>query len=473
MKYFLATLIIAITLPLVAQAEVRINEIAWMGVTGTGGQYGEWFELYNDGAEPVSLTGWVLYKDGGAKSLIVLSQSIPADGYLLVERTTPSMTDPVPGIQDISGTFSNGGLANTGEYLVLKTADGSVVEELNFAAGWPIADSSTKDTMQWTGSVWVAAPGTPKAQNANAPSTPVIDEEIVKEETVAVTEVEKTTEAVEESTQTNTSHKSSKDKTIKSLSLIYPKNDPRINFIVPGAVYQGVLYEYEGTVILEKSEPKYGNFVWNMGDGTVLKTDTLSSIRHSYQYPGIYTVTLAYHSAPAYIRPIIQASAVVEVMMPTITLTALNSGTLQIKNTANTSIDMSGWLLYTPEGYAELPLFTILAPKGNMALPIDRIGLRVLTTATLKTKEGNTMAVLGISEDRTQVVKRRSTTPAPLSFMSYAAAAEPFVEHTTEETAVLTPQTEQHRTKTIVIGAVVAIGIALLLFLERFIARQE
>ncbi len=469
MKYFLAALIMMITFPLVAQAEVQINEVAWMGVTGSSGQYGEWLELYNDSAQAVSLSGWGIYKDGGTKVVFMLSDTIPALGYLLVERTTASMPDPVSGIDDESGVFSNNGLANTGEHLVLKNDTEAIVDELSFSGGWPAGDSTTKETMQYTEGGWITAVSTPKLSNADAPEGSSDEEHDPPSDTPDESAEE---EGVEETPAVTTQHSTNKKKS-GILPAVTSKNTPSIKVVVPTTVYQGVQYEYNGTVLLERGSPKKGTFLWNMGDGTVLRTDALSALRHTYEYPGVYTVTLAYHTATEFTRALLQSSAVVTVVASTVELSILNPQTLQIKNTAKTSIDMSGWLLYTPEGYAEIPLFTILAPKGNIALPIDRVGLTMLTTATLKTKEGNTMAVLGSTEKAPQVVRSSTRPQVPLSFIPYATAAVQDTAVPAEAPFVSGNQTQQNRTKTIVIGAVVVVITLLLLFLERFMARAE
>lgn len=139
-------------------------------------QYSEWIELYNDGADAVSLDGWKLYKTGNTL-LYTLSKSINAGKYLLVERITASAPDAVPGISDEAGAFGGAGLRNTGEDLSLQDKDGNTINIVPFASSWPAGDAKSKDTMQWTGSKWITAPGTPDAQNASdnaPPETPAV-----------------------------------------------------------------------------------------------------------------------------------------------------------------------------------------------------------------------------------------------------------------------------------------------------------
>jgi hypothetical protein len=167
MKYyivlFLCALFFPVLFPASVSAAVRINEVAWMGTAAS--QYSEWIELYNDAADAVSLKDWKLYKTD-AVLLYTLSKSIPGKGYLLIERTTPTASDAVPGINDEAGAFGGSGLRNTGEDLVLEDKEGTVIDKLSFASGWPAGDAKTKDTMQVSGSTWITAPGTPDAVNA-------------------------------------------------------------------------------------------------------------------------------------------------------------------------------------------------------------------------------------------------------------------------------------------------------------------
>jgi hypothetical protein len=175
MKYILrlfpGVLAASFLFPHISHAEVKFNEIAWMGTTNS--QYSEWIELYNSGSDAVPLAGWTIYKTGNAL-LFTLTKTIAAGGYLLIEHTTPSAPDAVPGINDESGTFGAGGLKNSGEDLILKDKSGTAIDTLSFANGWPAGDAKTKDTMQWNGQKWITAPGTPDAQNAATTVTPVV-----------------------------------------------------------------------------------------------------------------------------------------------------------------------------------------------------------------------------------------------------------------------------------------------------------
>lgn len=142
-------------------ADIEINEIAWMGTTGSFND--EWIELRNTTGASISLAGWTLNAADGTPS-INLSGSIPANGFFLLERTDDSS---VPGIA--ADLIYSGALENGGETLELRDSGGALVDSVS---GWSAGDNSTKATMERTSSGWQTATasydvgfGTPNASN--------------------------------------------------------------------------------------------------------------------------------------------------------------------------------------------------------------------------------------------------------------------------------------------------------------------
>ena len=107
---FLFVIFLFLVFPAISFAQLIINEIAWMGTTESANA--EWVELYNTTSENIDLSGWGLYEAGGDTLMISLSKNIIANGYFLIERVTPSVSDSVSGIDDVSGSFGGGGLIN-------------------------------------------------------------------------------------------------------------------------------------------------------------------------------------------------------------------------------------------------------------------------------------------------------------------------------------------------------------------------
>lgn len=166
--HLLLAIIVAIllfTIPMIANATVVINEVAWMG--GPASASDEWIELYNDGADAVALGGWKLVADDGAPT-ISLSGSIPAGGFYIMERTDD---DSAPGVT--ADKIYTGDLANAGETLKLIDGDATVVDVVVGGSGWSGigGNNTTKDTPQrQAGSTWITGIPTPKAMNTTVSS---------------------------------------------------------------------------------------------------------------------------------------------------------------------------------------------------------------------------------------------------------------------------------------------------------------
>ncbi len=454
--------------PYAAHAAVRITEVAWMGVAGTNGQYGEWVELFNDGTEAVDLAGWTLTKDGGNKLIFTLTKTISPNGYLLIERTTASMQDPVPGVDDESGTFANNGLANTGEDLVLKDASGVAVHTLSFASGWPAGDAATKETMQWYQDAWVTAPATPKAIS----SAPAQAEE---------TEEDENSEESEEETD--------EEPAVKKIATSAPKRVvPKFTLAVPAETYQYVEGRFAATLTLEDGQPHTeGTFVWNMGDGTVIEQNELVPLMHRYSYPGTYTVWVGYFATVFDAEPTLEAVKTVKVTIPALTVTALGTEAVQIENTSSAAVDLSKWRIISNHQYAILPDRTMIAPKSSITLSGATLGFIEITPDVAIARPGGEViqAPVAAAQQSTTV---QTPTPKKVSvkqkvvrrtspLQAYAQGSPAAVEgafadaSAVEENPVGAPT--QNRTKRILFGAVALTVLALFVLLERFMAKRE
>src|SRR3989338_2557344 len=95
----------------VAQNDIIINEIAWMGNTNSINN--EWIELKNTTSNIINLDGWLL-KTTDNKIKVYLTGQIPIQGFYLLERTDD---DSVPNITD--DFIYKGALNNSGQSLEL------------------------------------------------------------------------------------------------------------------------------------------------------------------------------------------------------------------------------------------------------------------------------------------------------------------------------------------------------------------
>jgi len=174
--------------------DVVINEIAWMGTATSS--FDEWIELYNTTEQPINLNGWMLKSLTGDSPdpQIVLSGTIGAFGYFLLERTDDTS------ISDISADqIYTGALSDTGEYLELRDIANEVIDSVDGSAEWPAGDNTTKSSMErinpaqpgnnstnWNTNDGVTKNGldagenpingTPKAENSVYNTSPVLSE---------------------------------------------------------------------------------------------------------------------------------------------------------------------------------------------------------------------------------------------------------------------------------------------------------
>ena len=121
----------------VTQADVVINEIAWMGTTNSS--YDEWFELRNTTNSSIALNNWTLKSTDGTPN-ITLVGSIPANGFFLLERTDDTSVPSVSADQIYTGA-----MGNAGENMELRDASGTLIDSVDT---WHAGNNSTKTTME-------------------------------------------------------------------------------------------------------------------------------------------------------------------------------------------------------------------------------------------------------------------------------------------------------------------------------------
>lgn len=171
-------ILLLVLLPFVVVArteDVIINEIAWMGSKIEGvdprqwWRY-EWLELFNTKDNPLRIHGWKIELSREKLDFsIPLKGTIPAKGYILV-----ASSDKIQNADVIYGSLA-GKFANSGQLVVLKDAQGQIVDSVDATSGWPAGNNKEKYTMErragtvpaWQTSLNVG--GTPRAKNSMAP----------------------------------------------------------------------------------------------------------------------------------------------------------------------------------------------------------------------------------------------------------------------------------------------------------------
>ncbi len=331
---------ITLFLPSFVSASVVINEITWMGTAVSSTD--EWIELYNNGFEAVDLTGWVLKAQDDAP-MINLSGSIPGNSFFLLERTDDTT---VPTI--IADLIYTGALSNDGEVLILNNASGNEIDKVDASAGWPAGDNTTKETMQWNGSVWITAAATPRAINSGASESPQ-----------------------QQQTQPPSQPSSGGS---DSSPYIPPEKLPKIKADAgpDKTVVVGASTEFRGQAFGLKDELlDNARFLWTFGDGAAKEG---KNITHIYRYPGNYIVVLDITSGDysAADRALIKATAnqffISEVKIGT-------EGWIEFENKSKQEIDISGCQIRTNGKVFTFPQSSRILSSAYLVVPSEVSGL--------------------------------------------------------------------------------------------------
>jgi|GEM_PF-1155435 len=342
------------------QAQVRISEIAWQGYLGDANN--EWIEIYNEGSASVNLDGWLLEAEDGTPSINLSGLSISSNSFLLLERTDD---DSVPGIA--GDVFYTGALANTGELLRLKNADGTVQHSASFTSGWPeVSDSS--QTLSFLNNSWVVSVATPKSANeASAENENEDDEE-------------------DDDGESNSSNDSDEDSNSASSSskqkeeVHYDKR--KVTIESPGHAYVGVPLIF-GSVGRDHDGGKLrkGIYIWNMGDGNVLYKNSSEEFSYTYNHPGEYVVVLYYNNVSfgkdlEELDPEAQDQHVLNVLEHAISIeNVLPNGTLSLTNNSAYTVDLDGWRLTNGDVDFILPRRTLVRAGKTITLPSSNTGI--------------------------------------------------------------------------------------------------
>ncbi len=338
-KTLINALIALTTLPSMVHAQVRINEVAWMGAEGNANA--EWIELYNEGTDTLSLSNWTLVSSTGTPS-ITLTGSIGGGGFYLLTRTSATILPGVTGDQVYTGALSNGGAS-----LTLADASGAQVDFVEGGTNWETigGDNTTKKTPQRGASGWITAAPTPRAGNAE-----------IAGETEEEGEVEEQT-----ATTTPSTTISGLSTTATTPSYALPKL-----YIVAGAnriVAKSAVTPFSAYVYDEKGKQRRNSKVsWSFGDGV---REVGAQTQHAFSAVGTYLVVVrAENDETSALRTII-----VEVEDADVAIGEVTGEGIELRNNGDEILDVSGWILRAGSKRFVLPLDTALLPKTAVMFP--------------------------------------------------------------------------------------------------------
>ena len=113
-------------------AGVIINEIHYSPKDKTVRE--EFVEVYNDDQNVVDLSGW--YFSQGIDFTFPAGTSLAPGAYLVVAEDPAVLKALYPDLSAVVGPFS-GGLAARGDHLVLRSAMGILMDEVDYRLGFP------------------------------------------------------------------------------------------------------------------------------------------------------------------------------------------------------------------------------------------------------------------------------------------------------------------------------------------------
>lgn len=398
-----------------AFASVRINEIAWMGTTSSAND--EWMELYNTDSSSVDLSGWTLSATDGAP-VVTLSGSISGNSYFLLERTDDST---VP--SETADQIYSGALGNEGENLTLKNTGGSVIDTVNQSGGWEGGDNVTKETMQYTGSIWVTGSSTPRAQNVSGGSSNDDDDED-DEESDDDEDTDNDDEEVSE-TRNNVRDEEKKKTDVYTLQLA-----------TDSVIIAGNPARFTVGVYKNGNRQTLGVHTWNFGDGTFvedgerhLRSDF--DVTHTYQHPGTYVAVFEYRTSMLKKDPEVKHRVTINVMPHTVDISSVIPGqSITLENSTTKEVALDGWALVTSGGKYIFPRNTFLSANTKVTFSQETLGIPLDMSATLFLSDQKTMV--------SSLVK----TPMPRS-VSTITTKKTSLSNTTEGDLVITPLNEK------------------------------
>ncbi|OGG61516.1 hypothetical protein A3C87_02595 [Candidatus Kaiserbacteria bacterium RIFCSPHIGHO2_02_FULL_49_34] len=334
MRYTILTFFVSafLTLPFSAFAEIRINEIAWMG--GNGNANCEWIELYNDSDTEVDIAGWSFMVNTTKNATLLGNPGeliIEPYGYYVIARkfstTAASATTCHPYFESFGNVYLGGigSLNNTA--LSISLFDPTSVEPIDSVTATNVnwseyskANTGNYDTVQRSGATWSLGTPTPAAPN-----------------TATVPSATQTTNTAAYTTVTTAWDKDQ----IRQLSIV-----------APDTLHAGVPFTFT-SITSPKDSRKYKSHLWNFGDFT---TSKLSSPTHTYAKPGTYLIHLTVDGD----TPLILTKTIT-VIAPSIIATRLLNGDFEIINNGTTPLDLSNFTIVGSTTFTIPQHSTILA----------------------------------------------------------------------------------------------------------------
>lgn len=385
-------LLIALSVPFVASADVIINEFLYDG-PGTDTDQ-EYVELFNSGSAPVDLSKWKI-NDGSSHVLNVPpknggvgSITIEPGAYVLLVDNAANFIAAHPGV---SGTIIDTvlSLANLGGTIALSDDTGTVVSSVTYSKDQ--GANGDGNSLQKNGSTWIMALPTTNATNATVAAAPV-------------TESSTSTASTSASVQTTVASTPVSSYVAPPVPTLFADaGDDRAVIVGADTEFNGRAYDRD------RQDVDHVRFMWNFGDGSTAEG---SSVMHHYDYPGLYAVVLSI----AQNKTAVLDKIVVQADPARLSFTTMPDGSVSIGNQDSRELDVSGWIIRSFARSFILPEHSILL-KGS-SLRVSQRTLNFFSGPETELAYPNGVLALNANASTPQSPTETAVPPTPASAVS-------------------------------------------------------
>lgn len=355
-KFFLT--IILLGTPIFSFAQLEISEIMYDVPGSDTGR--EWIEVHNTGGAEINISNWKFLESPSASNhsltLVQGTASLAGNGLAVIVSDSTRFLIDWPGF---SGTIFKASFSmnNTGSTLILKDGELNVKDEVNYSSTQ--GANGDGNTLQKSGTSWVAGTPTPGATNTSAGNS-----------TSATTTVTSSESRAQSSSSGNSS--SSSSGSTHSSPVPLGETKPKITFEVSAGrdrlttVGNSITFQSE-IIKSDNISPESIFYTWSFGDGLILQGKTVT---HHYNFPGEHVVVLNAQSSD--LQAVSRVN--VRVFTPQISILRVSDGVELTNKTAN-EINLEGWSLVSSNKSFMFPKDTIISGNKKVVFPDNITGL--------------------------------------------------------------------------------------------------
>ena len=329
-----------------ALAQVEITEIMYDLEVGKDNDR-EWVELYNNGTEPIDISGWRLFEADTNHKLKVIfgNESLAGGGYAVIASDDTQFSSDWPSFSGSIFDSSSFSLSNKGEVLIIRDSELNDIDSVSYLSEWGGAGDG--NSLQKIDGSWRASAPTPGMLNT-AGDSPVVEDSTISDNTTNDNQ-----EPYTAYSETMT------EWTVTPKITAYAGERKRI-------VITGVAVSFTGAACVADNKPlSYPRYIWSFGDGARGEGE---NIKHTYYHPGKYIVILKVVSG----NDTAMDRILVDVTDADITITNVSfshPSFIEIKNNSPRELDLSQWQLKVGQQVFVFPMNTVILPNNKLSFP--------------------------------------------------------------------------------------------------------